>query len=110
MKPVSRFDTFLSVLVTVWSSVASAGSSAAANRNVPTSGTTSSLLAVSFVDADNGMAVGDYGIILRTTDGGDAWTSVLEEPFGYFTGLSLIDASNGWVVAAGSLLHTTVGG
>jgi hypothetical protein len=32
------------------------------------------LIAVSFVDANTGTAVGEYGTILRTTDGGATWT------------------------------------
>src|SRR6266849_268151 len=32
------------------------------------------LMAVSFVDANTGTAVGEYGTILRTTDGGATWT------------------------------------
>src|SRR5207237_8817159 len=32
------------------------------------------LRGASFVDADTGTAVGDYGIIVRTTDGGNSWT------------------------------------
>ena len=33
------------------------------------------LYGVSFTDANNGTAVGDYGTILRTTNGGTTWTS-----------------------------------
>jgi photosystem II stability/assembly factor-like uncharacterized protein len=35
---------------------------------------TTALNAVSFVDANNGLAVGDSGLILRTTDAGGTWT------------------------------------
>ena len=33
------------------------------------------LSCVSFSDADNGLAVGDNGAIIRTTDGGATWVS-----------------------------------
>ena len=32
------------------------------------------LLGASFVDANTGTVVGDYGTIVRTTDGGNSWT------------------------------------
>lgn len=40
-------------------------------RAVPVSST---LTAVSFADAKNGWAVGHWGVILRTSDGGETWT------------------------------------
>ncbi len=39
------------------------------------SNTSDLLSGVSFVDADNGIAVGEAGTILRTSDGGATWTS-----------------------------------
>lgn len=41
-----------------------------ATWTLQSSGTTNSLLGVSFVDANTGIAVGDSGTILRTDDGG----------------------------------------
>ena len=38
-----------------------------------TNGTTVDLSGVKFVDADNGIAVGASGTILKTTDGGKLW-------------------------------------
>ena len=40
------------------------------------SGTTNILHAVYFLMSDQGVAVGDQGLILRTTDGGAMWQSV----------------------------------
>lgn len=37
------------------------------------SGTTELLARVSFTDTNHGMACGAFGIILRTTDGGETW-------------------------------------
>jgi len=37
------------------------------------SGTTKNLYAVHFIDENIGIAVGDSGTILRTTNGGTAW-------------------------------------
>jgi photosystem II stability/assembly factor-like uncharacterized protein len=36
-------------------------------------GTTNYFVGVSFVDANNGMAVGEGGIVLLTSDGGSSW-------------------------------------
>ena len=41
-----------------------------------TSGTTNALHDVYFFDATQGVAVGEQGLILRTTDGGAGWQSV----------------------------------
>ena len=38
------------------------------------SGTTEWLQSVYFVNSDTGFALGNVGIILKTTDGGDSWT------------------------------------
>ena len=35
------------------------------------------LYAVQFTDANNGLAVGDSGTVLRTNDGGTSWTPVV---------------------------------
>jgi photosystem II stability/assembly factor-like uncharacterized protein len=42
---------------------------------VQQAGTAVSLIGVSFIDANNGIAVGSEGTILRTSDGGDTWVS-----------------------------------
>jgi photosystem II stability/assembly factor-like uncharacterized protein len=42
---------------------------------VQKSGTADSLFGVSFIDANNGIAVGREGTILHTNDGGDTWAS-----------------------------------
>jgi photosystem II stability/assembly factor-like uncharacterized protein len=76
--------------------------------------TTQNLNAVTFIDANNGFAVGDSGIIIHTTDGGVNWTII---PSG--TKLSLKDicftnTNNGYIVgdinAWGIILRTTNGG
>jgi photosystem II stability/assembly factor-like uncharacterized protein len=79
-------------------------------RTVPVSST---LTAVSFADDRTGWAVGHWGAIVKTTDGGETWTlqrsdtSVDQPLFSvYFK-----DAREGWAVGLWSLmLHTTDGG
>ena len=80
------------------------------------SGTSASLKAVAFVDANHGWAVGNAwmggsGTILHTTDGGDTWT---DQPSGTSRDLravAFVDANHGWAVGwNGAILHTTNGG
>jgi photosystem II stability/assembly factor-like uncharacterized protein len=71
------------------------------------------LNAVSFVDAHTGWAVGHWGAIIKTVDGGETWTlersdTTVDQPLFsvYFK-----DAREGWAVGLWSLmLHTTDGG
>jgi photosystem II stability/assembly factor-like uncharacterized protein len=70
------------------------------------------LTAVSFVDRDNGWAVGHGGAIIHTTDGGEHWAlqrkdlSVDQPLFGvYFK-----DRQNGWAVGLWSLMLQTKDG
>ena len=75
------------------------------------SGTTANLNAVTFVDTNNGFAVGWNGIILKTTNGGLDWNSQQIGSFARLTGVSFIDENNGWVVGDSSIIiHTTDGG
>ncbi|MGB8416815.1 WD40/YVTN/BNR-like repeat-containing protein [Paraburkholderia sp.] len=79
-------------------------------KRVPTS---SSLTSVTFVNEKTGWAVGQWGVILRTDDGGDTWKLqrvdlANDRPLFsvYFKA-----ASEGWAVGLWSLmLHTTNGG
>jgi photosystem II stability/assembly factor-like uncharacterized protein len=83
------------------------------------SGTTGSLYAVSFSDSNNGTAVGGgyrgfpsepYGLILRTTDGGQNWISQ-SSGTRFLSGVSFTDSSTGTVVGdSGTILRTTDGG
>jgi photosystem II stability/assembly factor-like uncharacterized protein len=76
------------------------------------SGTTSFLQGVSFADANNGIAVGSFDTILRTTDGGATWvTQDSGTTFVSFLGVSFTDANNATVVGEdGTILRTTEGG
>ena len=79
-------------------------------RSVPVS---SSLTGVSFADARTGWAVGHWGAIVKTTDGGETWTVqrsdlTVDQPLFsvYFK-----NTHEGWTVGLWSLmLHTTDGG
>jgi photosystem II stability/assembly factor-like uncharacterized protein len=72
---------------------------------------TTSLLAVSFVDANIGTAVGDSGTILRTSDGGDSWTLQSSGTHAALLGVSFVDANTGTAVGSGgTILRTVTGG
>jgi len=67
------------------------------------------LYAVSFVDAQNGWAVGDFGNILNTTDGGATWQlGILDVAL---FGVKFISTQVGWAVGDGGvIIRTTDGG
>lgn len=62
------------------------------------------LMDVWFADKNNGWAVGSFGILLQTTDGGKTWvdrSSDIENPEGYH--LNAVVGSNGVVYLAGEV-------
>jgi photosystem II stability/assembly factor-like uncharacterized protein len=66
---------------------------------------------VSALDAQTAIAVGDYGTILRTTDGGANWIALPSETSEHLRGVSFIDAATATAVGDhGTILRTTDGG
>jgi len=65
-----------------------------------TTGTTEVLRGVSFADSTTGTAVGDDGVILRTTDGGSSWMHQLDTDGSTWDlqSVSMIDANTGTAV------------
>src|SRR5215469_5663383 len=69
------------------------------------------LHAVSVLDSGTVTAVGDFGTILRTTDGGASWAAQTSGTTNVLLGLSFVDVNTGWAVGeAGTILQTTDGG
>ena len=69
------------------------------------------LRAASLVDANTGTLVGDYGTIVRTTDGGNNWTIQSSGTTEILWGVSFTDGNNGTAVGEnGTILRTTDGG
>jgi len=69
------------------------------------------LNSVKFIDATTGWAVGNFGTILRTTNGGADWTSQSSGTTEYLFGVSFTDENNGTAVGLdGTILKTTNGG
>jgi len=66
---------------------------------------------VTFTDANNGWAVTDYGIIIRTSNGGEIWTQQSSGTNNHLLSVSFVDSNTGWVVGeAGTVIKTTNGG
>lgn len=75
------------------------------------SGVSQGLRAVTFVDADDGWAVGEDGVVLGTSDGGTTWTLLSHTTGKRLSGVSFVDRGKGWAVGvAGTILHTVSGG
>jgi photosystem II stability/assembly factor-like uncharacterized protein len=66
-----------------------------------------------FFNESSGFAVGEQGLLLRTTDGGQSWIRVEGLPAGDagFTGIQFTDNANGYICgSSGTILKTTDGG
>src|SRR5437764_1996505 len=69
------------------------------------------LRGASFVDASTGTVVGEYGTIVRTTDGGNSWTIQVSGTTQTLWAVSFTDANNGTAVGeGGTIVGTTDGG
>lgn len=77
------------------------------------SGTTKELRDVHFINENTGWAVGSDKTFLKTTDGGDNWTSIAI-PFGAsdlnLYSVHFIDENKGWVTGAEDFIVRTVDG
>ncbi|MEK7353207.1 MAG: CARDB domain-containing protein, partial [Chloroflexota bacterium] len=65
---------------------------------------------VTFIDANNGWAVGSSGIIQRTSNGGAAWTSQNSGTTADLWSVSFADANNGWAVGNSGTIRRTLDG
>lgn len=69
------------------------------------------LRGVSFADANNGTAVGNFGTIIHTANGGITWTNQTSGTEKYLYAVSFSDANNGTAVGYyGTIIHTIDGG
>jgi photosystem II stability/assembly factor-like uncharacterized protein len=82
-----------------------------AQWEVLSSGSTESLKSVCFIDPNTGYAVGDYGTILKTNDGGATWNSQASGTDQELIYVCSPEANSIFVVARnGMILKTTDGG
>ena len=66
---------------------------------------------VTFIDAQNGWAVGYQGTIVHTTDGGAHWESQTSGTSTWLQGITFFSSTEGWAVGQGGIiLHTTDSG
>ena len=69
------------------------------------------LLSVHFSDADHGWAVGRWGGIIHTADGGQTWLKQTSGTDHTLTAVFFVDSNTGWAAGEqGTILHTTNGG
>ena len=72
---------------------------------------TDSLYATAFVDANSGWAVGAFGTIFRTGDGGKSWRVQESGTAEHLFGVDFVDGQHGWAVGRlGIVLQTQDGG
>jgi len=82
-----------------------------AQWTLQTSGVTQDLWSVFFVDSNTGFALGDYGLFMKTTDGGENWTGDTIPVPVLLSSVYFFDANNGYIVGwNGTILRTTDGG
>ena len=75
------------------------------------SGTGQALYGVHFSDVNTGTAVGTFGTILRTTDGGKTWAAQNSGTNSHFFDVTFFNSDTGIVVSIiGTILRTTNGG
>ncbi|GJQ31679.1 MAG: hypothetical protein HBSAPP04_05180 [Ignavibacteriaceae bacterium] len=73
--------------------------------------TINDLKATFFIDQNTGWAVGVYGAIIKTTDGGEKWQALAENTQFNLTDVYFIDQATGWACGmSGEILKTTDGG
>lgn len=76
-----------------------------------TSGTVSNLNNVYFANSNTGLAVGQQGVILRTTNGGTNWISITSGTPNHLFGVFFVNSSTGYIVGdVGIVLKSTDGG
>ena len=79
--------------------------------SVQSSGTSNTLTGVYFVDQNNGWAVGTFGTIVHTSDGGNNWAPQSSGTSDHLYGVWFADANNGWAVGpVEKVLRTNDGG
>lgn len=79
-----------------------------AQWNQQSSGSSSDLNAVYFLNADTGFAVGDYGTLLKTTDGGNVWNDVNTGIQQNLRAIHFGDDTTGYIVGQGDTILKTI--
>jgi len=81
--------------------------------NPQTSGTTNNLYSVYFTNTTHGLAVGDNGTILKTSNGGTSWNAITNPYTGTLKSVYCVDTNNCWACGGANspdILKSTNGG
>jgi len=70
----------------------------------------SELNCVFFPTPDTGFAVGSFGVIIRTEDGGTSWSTIYNPGSQYFRSAAFSDSKRGLIVASSGEIMRTVNG
>jgi photosystem II stability/assembly factor-like uncharacterized protein len=105
-RPRGRLKTALPALVLAVVQFAMGEGTWVRQNPIPTG---QDLRSVRFVDAQKGWAVGAWGAILKSVDGGLTWSS-LDTGRNEFTGIFLTDFDKGWIAGEGGVWQTNNGG
>jgi photosystem II stability/assembly factor-like uncharacterized protein len=73
-------------------------------------GTNSDILAIDFIDSNNGMVVAYNGTAAKTNDGGATWTMLAPITSGNPWDMDLIDTLNAYVACTGEKIYLTTDG
>ncbi len=80
-------------------------------RTDQTTGVGGELADVFFLDTGTGWAVGQDGVIIKTTNGGQTWSRQTSGTTSYLNAIHFADANHGWAVGRdGNILSTADGG
>ncbi len=80
------------------------------NWEIINSGTTDNLEDVFFIDNQNGWIIGYSGTLLRTTDAGESWNSIII-PYQNLKAIQFVNQNIGWIVGdEGLIIKSTDGG
>jgi photosystem II stability/assembly factor-like uncharacterized protein len=106
MKRTLKFTTGLTIIIFVWLMSFNTLSAQWVLQNpYPTM---NSLFGTYFINANTGIAVGNGGTILRTTNGGSSWISQTSGTTNGLYSVLFTDANTGTAVgSSGTILHTT---
>jgi len=67
--------------------------------------------AVRFVDAMNGFALGEFGMVIATTDGGETWEQLEPIPNDFYPmGVDFLDVNTGWAGGLDGVIWQTLDG
>ena len=73
--------------------------------------TTNLLRSVCFIDENTGFIVGEFGTILKTTNGGTTWTSISSGTGNTLYSVKFPDATTGYIAGDnGTIMKTADGG